>query len=428
MNYLLFNNEIFISDGQVVKKMEKGPALKEELDSRFRGNDNDYKKENDDVYKKGNDNDYKYGNDNGIENARICCVDVDVMIASAPQDYLDKKDSILAQKFEAAYSEGYITLNEKIDNNIFQVIGIKAEKVKEIYSLVPSSKVDAFVPYAIAIRSLLVNNQTNMAKLVLFVDDLGHEKLMTVFDGLKFSRTRTFYTDKAHDILPDIKRSLIDFNKKLGEFAPKAAGNLTIITNNKPMAEAFRSLEVGLSVDFLDCPFPALEGLKSIDTQIKYRIPEEIILERKKIELRSRLMHAVIAVCIGLTAALFDGLNLITYSFIARDFAGENLKNAHLKDTLEGMDQRVYRDSLKKSKNLNYSSVFFDVSGLLPSTYEVSSFKFSADKDHWIFDAYLFAQDDQFYDEISRSKILKKAEIKDFFIKNRPGKYLKVVL
>jgi len=405
MNYLLFNNEIFISDGQVIKKIEKGPGLKDELDSRFRGNDKE------------------------IEKARLCCVDVDVMIASAPQDYLDKKDSILAQKFEELYSNEYITLNEKIDSNIFQVIGIKAEKVKGIYSLIPSSKVDAFVPYAIAIRSLLVTQQTDMTRSIVFLDDLGSEKLITVFDGLKFSRTRTIYTGNAQDILPDIKRSYIDFNKKLGEFASKSVtGDLAIITNNRQMAEDIKLSEPGLAVDLLDYRYPALEGLKLIDSQIKYRIYEEIILERKKKELLSRLLYLIISISICLAGALFFGFNQITYSFLSRDFEGEKLKNARLKDTLNTIDQHIYRDSLKKSKNLNYSSVFFEVSGLLPSTYEISSFKFFGHEEHWIFDTYIFAQDDQLYDEIPRIKILKNAEIKDFFIKNRPGKYLKVTL
>jgi hypothetical protein len=397
MNYLLFNNEILISDGQVTKKIIKGPGLNENFDP--------------------------------IEKARLCYVDVDVMIASAPQDYLDKKDGILAQKFACVYPDEYITLNEKIDSNIFQVIGVKAEKVKEIYSLIPSSKVDAFVPYAIAIRSLLVNKQTDMTRLIVFVDDLGNEKLITVFDGLKFSRTRTIYTGNAQDILPDIKRSSIDFNKKLGEFASnKATGDFEIITNNKSMAQDIKLSEPGLVVDFLDCRYPALEGLKFIDPQIKYRIREEIILERKKKELRSRLTYLIISIAICLAGALFFGFNQITYSFLSRDFEVEKLKNSRLKDALNKIDQHIYRDSLKKSKNLNYSSVFFEVSGLLPSTYEISSFKFIGHGGRWVFDTYIFAQDDQFYDDIPRTKILKNSEIKNFFIKNRPGKYLKVAL
>jgi len=393
MHYLLFNDEIYLSDGQVVNKTERGTSLQ------------------------------------GIENARLCYVDVDVMIASAPQDFVDQKDSLLAQKFEAAYSNEYITLNEKIDDNIFQVFGIKAQKVKEIYSLVPSFKIDAFVPYAIAIRCLLVNKKTDMTRIIVMVDDLGGEKLITVFDGLKFSRTRTIHTDKTQDILPDIKRSHMDFNKKLGEFAGKSAtGDFTIITNNKPMAQDIKISEPGLAVDYLDCRYPALEGLKYTDTQIKYRVHEEIILERKNKESRSRLMHLIISICICTLGSLFFGFNQITCSYEYRQWKGEKLKNTGLKETLNNLDQQIYRNSLKELKYLDYSSVFFEVSGLLPGTYEISSFKFSCPEDRWIFETYIFARDDQFYDEIPRTKILKNAEIKDFFIKNRPGKYLKVVL
>jgi hypothetical protein len=397
MHYILFNNEILFSNGQVIKKIIKGPGLIENLDT--------------------------------IEKTRLCYVDVDVMIASAPQDYLDKKDSILVQKFQDFYSNEYITLNEKIDNNIFQVFGIKAEKVKEVYSLIPSSKVDAFVPYAIAIRSLLVNKQTAMSKLIVFVDDLENEKLITVFDGLKFSRTRNIYSCNSQDILPDIKRSSIDFSKKLGEFASnKVTGDFTIITNNKQMAEELKHLEPGLAVNFIDCRYPALEGLKFIDSQSNFRIHEEIILDRKKKERHSRLMHVIISIGICLAGAFYFGINQLNYSFSSRDFAEVKLKNSQLKDALNTLDQHIYQDSLKRTKNLNYSGVFFAVTGLLPSTYEISTFKLTGNEGHWIFDTYLFAQDDQFYDEIRKIKILKNAVIKDFFIKDRPGKYLRVAL
>jgi len=397
MNYLLFNNEILISDGRVVRKMINGPGLKKKFDF--------------------------------IEKARLCYVDVDVMVASAPQDYLDKKDSILAQKFGELYSNEYITLNERIDNNIFQVVGIKAEKVKEIYSLIPSIKVDAFVPYAIAIRGLLVDRQTDMTKPIVFVDDLGSEKLITVFDGLKFSRTRTIYTGIAEDILPDIKRSTIDFNKKLGEFVSnKFTGGFTLITNSIQLAQGIKLLEPDLTVDSFDCQYPALEGLKFIDSQIKYRLHEEIILERKRKELRLKFMYLTISLSICLVGVVFFGFNQIVYSFNSRGFEKEKFRNFELKNALNKIDRHIYRDALKKSKNLNYSSVFFAVTGLLPSTYDISSFKFTEAKDLWCFDTYIFSQDDQFYDEIPRIKILKNAEIKDFFIKNRPGKYLKVTI
>ncbi len=396
MHYLLFTHEVFISDGLASQRMAYGPSLSEKLET--------------------------------MDKARLCCVDVDVLIASAPQDYVDKKDSLLAQKFAEAYSNEYITLNEKIDSNVFQVVGIKADKVKEIYALMPSSKVDAFVPYAVAIRALLLQKQTDMTRLIVFIDDLGQEKLVTVFEGMKFSRTRTIYAQDAQGILPDIKRSSIDFNKKLGEFANSRAVGPKLITNNGLLAEDIKNLEPDLDIEFLDSSNPGLKGLEFIDTQIKYRIHEDIILERRRKELRLRVKSLILSIVICLAAALFFGFNHVTYSLASRDGEGERLTNLKLNEALKTMDQYVYQDALRESKNLNYSSVFFEVSGLLPSTYAMTSFKFINQQNHWVFDTYLLSQDDQFYDEIPRTGILKNAEVKDFFIKNRPGKYLKVTL
>jgi len=385
-----------MSDGQVAQRMIKGADLKACVDS--------------------------------IGQARICCVDVDVMIASAPEDYLDKKDNILVQKFIEMYSDEYITLNERISQNIFQVMGIKAKLVKEIYALIPSSKVESLVPYAYTIRSFLMNKQIDMTKPIIFVDDLGQEKLITVIDGLKFSRTRTINTDSTENILPDIKRSYINFHKKLGGFSENTNSDLVIITNNQQMAHSIKISDPELLVDFLDCQYPALEGLKYIDPQIKYRIHEEIIRERKDKEWHSRVKSFMIASSISLLGLLFFGFNQIAYSLAARAFDTEKLKNIQLKEMLEKMDQEIYRDALRQMKGVNYSLKFFEISNVLPSTYDISTFKFTSRQEHWIFDAYLFAQDDQFYDEIPRIKILKKAEIKDFFIKDHPGKYLKVAL
>ena len=65
------------------------------------------------------------------------------------------------------------------------------------------------LPYEI----LLINKNIDLNKTVVFVDDLGNERLLTVFDGLKFSRTRVI-VNNGEDILPEIKRSQIDFFKK----------------------------------------------------------------------------------------------------------------------------------------------------------------------------------------------------------------------
>jgi hypothetical protein len=397
MHYLLFNSDVLISDGQSTQKLTKGPELREALRS--------------------------------IDKVRVCHVDVDVMLASAPGAYVDKKDSLLSQKFTAMYSNDYVTIDEAIDTNIFQVFGLRSEKVKEVYALIPSMQVDAFVPYGMAVRVFLKERQLDMTKPVVFVDDLGHEKLITVFDGLKFSRTRSITADQLQDLLPDVMRSHIDFNKKMGEFAGhQDKEDFGIVSNNRQLVDSIKLLEPGLAVDFLEGTYPAIEGLKSLDSQIKYRIHEEIILERQKQERRSRFKNLTFALAICLAGGIFSGFSQITCAFARHDLETQKVENLHLLDDLTELDQQIYRDYLNRSKSFDYSSAFFELSGILPSTYETSSFRFMAQGDHWLFDTYLLAQDDQLYEDIPRVKILKDAEIKNFFIKDHPGRYLKVVL
>ena len=82
-----------------------------------------------------------------------------------PKAQIEKKDSMLARKFGKLHPQNeYILQDEKIDDNIFQVIGIKTDKIREIYSLIPSDKVKVFIPYAIAIRNFLINKNVELRK------------------------------------------------------------------------------------------------------------------------------------------------------------------------------------------------------------------------------------------------------------------------
>ena len=217
-----------------------------------------------------------------LDMASVCVVDVDVIVASAVEQPIEKKDSILVRKFKELYQhETYIIQDEKIDTNLFQVIGIKEPKVREVYSLIPSDRIETFIPYGIAVRNTLMNEKVNLNKTVVFVDDLGIERLLTVFDGLKFSRTRVIGND-GEDILPEIKRSQIDFFKKNEEYLNKKNTDFLIVVNNEVLAKEIGRNADKLPVEYLDVKYPAFEGLKEPNTQIKYRLPEEIIKEEKK--------------------------------------------------------------------------------------------------------------------------------------------------
>ena len=63
-----------------------------------------------------------------LDKASVCVVDVDVLIAVAPETPIEKRDQILVRKFKELYQhEEYVIQDEKVDNNLFQVIGIQEQ-------------------------------------------------------------------------------------------------------------------------------------------------------------------------------------------------------------------------------------------------------------------------------------------------------------
>src|ERR1039457_5942682 len=98
MNYIIFNNSILMSDGETVQAIEKhGDPEQMKL---------------------------------ALDYASVCVVDIDVLIAAAAGTQ-EQKDSILVRKFNALYQhEPYVIQDETIDNNLYQIIGIKEQKVR----------------------------------------------------------------------------------------------------------------------------------------------------------------------------------------------------------------------------------------------------------------------------------------------------------
>ena len=395
MKYLLFNNDILFSDGTNVRRLDKNDNLKGIMGT--------------------------------IEEASLCVVDVDVLIAAAVENPIEKKDSILVRKFKELYQhEAYIIQDEKIDNNLFQVIGIKEQRVREVYSFIPPQKVGSFVPYGIALRNTLVKSGIDLSKTLVFVDDLGKERLLTVYNGLKFSRTRVI-AHNGEDILPEIKRSQIDFFKKNEEYINKENKNFIIVVNNQTLAYEISQNEEKLPVEYLDIAYPALEGLKEINPQISYRLPEEILKKRKEIELRNKIttgILSVIIVALGLFCFLFNKIEL---GVISDKCDLDRQIKERLDESLSLLDREIYREDLKRQKRLNFGISYLAVLDLIPTSYEVNSFKFIK-SDHWNLEMSLSAVDGGTFDPIPKTRILKSADIKDIFVNNQPGKSLKIIL
>ena len=396
MNYFLFNDMIYKSDGVKVTRIEKGPHSGYLFDQ--------------------------------IKEAHICVADIDVLIASASESALDKKDGILAKKFSESYQGDYVLQDEKIDNNIFQVIGIRSEIVKEVYSLIPNEKVMTFVPYAVAVRNFIYHQRISINKPIVFLDDLGNEKLITVFEGLKFSRTRTIFNNKADEVLSEVKRSAINFERKLADQKDKDSEGYVIVTNNKDLGDKIQEIEKNLMIESLDTLWPAFDGLKIGGFDLKYILPEEIIKRRRREELKKRTKSLSISgliLAFGVFSYFFNQINL---DLAKKYLEEEQTRKSQLETNLNNLDPFVYHDVLKQQKRINYALVYSNISNLLPNSYEIYSFGFYHRDDNWTIDEYLYTPDEELYDDIPPVGALKKAQIEDFLVNNRLGKYLRIEL
>ena len=393
MTYIIFNNSILMSDGDTVQRIEKH-------------HDPEQMKL-------------------ALDNASVCVVDVNVLIAAAAGTQ-EQIDSILVRKFKALYQhEPHVIQDEEIDNNTYQVIGISEKKVKEVYSLIPPDRVKVFIPYAIALRNTLETNNVKLDKSVVFIDDLESERLLTDFNGKKFSTTRVI--THSENIVSEILRSQIDFNKKISDFGGDKNKEYVIVVNSKKLVDEIKKNDNSLSVELLDVQYPAIEGLKEPGTNIKYTLPEENYKKKRVIELRKKAVSfatSIAIVALGLGYFLFAKVELIA--------ANNQLLVAQQEQDRLGaeqakIDQETYRSDLKVHSTLNFGIVYQSIVDDIPASYQVQSFKFTKN-DNWSIEMTLVSDVGGAFEQILPVDQLKNAQINDVFVNNLPGKHLRLSL
>lgn len=392
MNYLLFNKHVFYSDGIEVKILEKMSA--ENLSS--------------------------------MSETKICMLDVDLLISSAVEEPIEKKDSILVRKFKELYpQEDYLIQDEKIGHNLFQLMAIKEKNIREIYNLIPVSKIKALVPYGIALRQCLMDHQIDLNQTIVFVEEQNEERFLTVMDGLMFSRTRII--DSREEIFSEIRRSQIDFFKKNEEFLNKKNSGIIIVTNSRSLSLEILKKQKETPVQYLEIQYPALEGLKNVETDIKYSLPEEIIQQRTAVELRNKINVFSFSLTILALSFFYLVFNQCQCLFDSSSYQRAIKTKNQLEHELVLLDQEIYRDDLKHHQMLNYGVCYLRILNLIPSSYAVESFNFEKSK-HWKVELSLKVDDQGSYETIPHIAILRYADIKDTFINNQAGKSIKIII
>ncbi len=357
--------------------------------------------------------------------ARICITEADVLVTSCVEQPMAKRDSILVRKFNESYPDGpYVIQEEKIDKNLFQVIGIKEEKLKEIYAMIPFNQVQTLLPYGAAVRQALIERGINVDEPFVFVEDLGDERLLTAFEGLKFSRTRVI-AKTDDDILPEIRRTQIDFAKKIEGYSNKKSSTFIVLVNREALAQEI--LEKGLKVNCVDIFCPALEGLNKVNALVRYELPEEILKRKKRTDRKNNLKISSIAIACAAVSLVFFLISRVEWGGVHNEFQEAEMSRQYLEDELQHLEGQTYRASLRQQKTFNYALPYLSIINTIPSSYVVSSVKLIK-KERWILEMKLFTAADGLIEEIPRIKFLKTAVMRDVLVNNQPGKYIRIIL
>jgi len=234
-------------------------------------------------------------------------------------------------------------------------------------------------------------------------------------------------TSNGEDILPEIKRSQIDFFKKIEEYLSKKPSDFVVVVNDQDLAQELSKNKEKIEIEYLDSYLPGMEGLINMDSSIKYRLPEEILRKRKEIELRKNIRTTVVSLSVVAVGLFYFLFNKVELGLVSNQCDQAQEASQRLEEKLTQLDKETYREDLRLRKSLSFGIAYLRVLDLIPSSYLVDSFKFIK-SNRWNLELTLSTDEGTPFDTIPKARILKNAEIKDIFVNNQPGKHLRITL
>ena len=342
---------------------------------------------------------------------------------AAPEKSSSKKDEVIASSF----SGEYLTQSERIAENLFQVIAIEKPKVAQVYKHLGFENVRLVVPYGVALREFLRNNNLfSQDKRIVFLDYLGDQVLLTIFNKEAFTTPR-----RLSKVLKQVTRELMRSQENYrSQNKVDAEISFLIVTNSKEIIDEIvaSGLELKENIIYFPDPYPVLSGLKQGKFSMHYLLPEQFIRLRKLKETKRRVFN--FGVMLGILAFF---LILLLGSLSVNKTASMRLKNLQLEEdsqdeALKSAYLAKYKDILRHEKKINFPyffSLFFEA---LPSEYKLESVTIrglSSGRYRFEAIASLEAKDKPFT-KMSLPAAFKQARVENILVKDNPG--LKVTL
>ncbi|RJP30006.1 MAG: hypothetical protein C4533_00065 [Candidatus Omnitrophota bacterium] len=391
MNYLIFDNDVYYDlDGK------NGIAPKSDIQAVFKGTSME---------------------------TQVLVIDTLQKQVAAPEKIPLRRDEVLS----SAFTGEYLTQAERISENLFQVIAVEKPRINEVYKILGFENVKLLIPYAVALREFLkVNNLLDDRKKVVFLDHLGDQVLLTIFNKGIFTTPRRL-TKFLKTISTELKRSEEHYRS---QNKSDETIKFLIITNSKEILDeiVLGGGETKDNIVFVEDTYPALIGLKQGKFSMHYMLPEQFIRLRE-LELTKKRVFKL-GIMLGILA-IFMALVLGVFSI--NRTAAQRLKNlqleaASLDRSLEKDYSAKYKDILRKEKKVNFPYYLNSFLKTLPSDYNpelISIREVSAGR--YRFEALISLDGkDRPFSKMRLSKVFKGAKQENILVKDNPG--LKITL
>ena len=391
MNYIIFDNDIYYdSEGKT------GIVSKDKINAVFTGS---------------------------LKDVSVAVIDTLQKQVAAPDKSSSKKDEVIASSF----SGDYVTQSEQTGHNLFQVIAIEKPRISEIYKHLGFENVRLVVPYGLALREFLKsNNLFGQNKRIVFLDYLGNQVLLTIFNNDVFTTPRRLSITTKR-VVSELTRSRENY-KSLSKDEKEIS--FLIATNSKEIMEEIVSsgVEVKENIIYFPDSYPALSGLKQGKFSMHYLLPEQFIRLRKLKEAKRRVFN--LGVMLGILAVF---LILLLGSLSVNKTASMRLKNLQLEEASQEVILRSaylakYKDILRHEKKVNFPyffSLFFEE---LPSEYKLESITIRGlSSGRYRFEAIVSLEaKDKPFTKMSLTAAFKQVRVENILVKDNPG--LKVTL
>ncbi|MDD4982034.1 MAG: hypothetical protein PHS12_04680 [Candidatus Omnitrophica bacterium] len=386
MNYLIFDNDIYYDiDGKT------GVAVRNEAQAIF----------------------------------RVAPMEVSVAVIETLQKQVAAPEKAPYRKEEAiasAFSGEYLVQSERIAENLFQAVAVEKRKINEVYKYLGVENVRLVVPYAAALREFLRNNNISGEKArIIFLDHLGNQVLLTIFNKEAFTTPRPLST-VLRQITRELLRSRENYRaqNKLG-----AETGFQIVTNSKEIVDEIVSngLEAKENIIFLQDTYPALTGLKQGRFSMHYMLPEQFIRLRRIKEARKRVSCFLVMLSVLAAAVvMFLGTLGLNKSASAR-LKNLQIEEASCDEVLKRVYREKYQDILRHGKKVNFPYLMGVFIESMPSGYTLESAVIQCyPGGRYSFEAIVFLEaKSEPFAGMRLNAAFRRARIENILLKDNPG-------